>query len=1139
MYYPDYNNGYKSRFYQYSPKLLFVYIFFFIEIFNLGITLILSNNTGLNNNLINGIAFFSLIITLMFTYTLYVNREENKNWMIHYERTYGRIIFFGGTILIFSLVIFVYALINERSEIFFTRNLIFSIIYMATALGILAILSKLSEKPSNSINANTRIVNILTKDSTEKLFEHSEDKDIRLFISDNIGDLEKIAKTIFNEQYETHLKINKRNDYYEVRFLNEKSLNTWSSSEKLLNKGNHYYWFVDFKDKADLKIEEYKKTLHLFLSENNDDFYSDNQYILVRGNKNEIEKLHYVAATLSNNVIARYFIEIENFRLQDLDEDRKTAVSRLIEQSFFQNNNYNGSIIKTNITEKNETKSKKNNDEFFKTNHIFFMIEEEVPKNKIIQTVKNIQPKVTDFYLFYNEIQIEMSGFNVKTSLVSKSKSIEILHNIYSNKNIQNSIIENSESINDVDFSKFESFVNFKEFIKNEHKKINELIQFEVIKEDSNCVTIAKPKKNNEKQKPINQISFSHAETLPLHDNDNVFNRLFMRNVDETIKITYKKYPQNSKKNKVHKHLRNSEKYFKKLYPDKKMYKMKYLDDKDKVISSIIQMYEKEVYQLSVDVIEKYNIEIDLNNSDTYSYRNQDIRMKRSKHNNTALASSIMTSSEDFLTNRKKYTFLGVFLTTGNSLSNIEMFGEAHDYEKDGLYIGVNLDVSKQSNVNVPVLIDFAEYTDYSKDNAASSNGHMVVIGKSGSGKTFLTKSIIHQKRVNSKRQVIVFDIEDDYQSITKIKENDVLKDRNKSKTIDIASYDDVINPFRVIYHQDEISNHKKDKTDEELSKSLKKIISRHIYFLQNFIKDMFHILNDEFDSELYSLISKVYKNQGIDVNDISITAFKEIKSYPTMENMLLAINKRREEINNEQILQEKALNYEKLNELYISIENQLIEHLKDPYWNQKFNKDNNENKWDDYDFIRINLKELIRSSQIIQTYKLGLKLLMQQLEIYIFNRNVPNKPYAVDSRDHLGVFITVDEAHRYFKKDLLFMVDFFAAIAKQGRKRVIELAMISQNISDFYRQSDSKDIEQKASDIIKNSGYKFVMQVAQDFDRIYDFIESGYQLSDAEKTRIKSLNRYRVYLIQGPFKRTLIQTDALMETFDFYTGDL
>jgi len=317
----------------------------------------------------------------------------------------------------------------------------------------------------------------------------------------------------------------------------------------------------------------------------------------------------------------------------------------------------------------------------------------------------------------------------------------------------------------------------------------------------------------------------------------------------------------------------------------------------------------------------------------------------------------------------------------------------------------------------------------------------------------------------------------------------------------------------------------------------------------------MFHIHDEQYQSELYSLINSVYKEKKLDAKKISSsisdkkpTSYDDLSlvasvidnlDFPTMSDLLKAIKKRRKQIKENKDLEENLKNYDLLNKLYISIENQLIENLNDPLWSIKFNQKGQNNQWDTYDIVRINLKELIRSSQIIQTYKLSFKMLIQQMEVYIFNRNIPDKPYKVDSFGRLGVFITVDEAHRYFKKDLLFIIDFFASIAKQGRKRIIELCMISQNISDFYRQSDSKDIEQKASDIIKNSGYKFVMQVAQDYDRIYDFIESGYQLSEAEKLRIKALNRYRVYLIQGPFKRTLVQTHALQETKDFYGDDL
>jgi hypothetical protein len=126
------------------------------------------------------------------------------------------------------------------------------------------------------------------------------------------------------------------------------------------------------------------------------------------------------------------------------------------------------------------------------------------------------------------------------------------------------------------------------------------------------------------------------------------------------------------------------------------------------------------------------------------------------------------------------------------------------------------------------------------------------------------------------------------------------------------------------------------------------------------------------------------------------------------------------------------------------------------------------------------------------------------------------------------GIFVLIDETHRYLRKELVDMVDFMAALAKQGRKRYAEMCIISQNISDFYRQSDSKDVVQKAQDVVKNCGYKFIMQLAQDYDLVKDFISSSFDLTQKDDNFIRSLSKGMGYLVQGPLEQMGIKVQRL-----------
>jgi hypothetical protein len=81
----------------------------------------------------------------------------------------------------------------------------------------------------------------------------------------------------------------------------------------------------------------------------------------------------------------------------------------------------------------------------------------------------------------------------------------------------------------------------------------------------------------------------------------------------------------------------------------------------------------------------------------------------------------------------------------------------------------------------------------------------------------------------------------------------------------------------------------------------------------------------------------------------------------------------------------------------------------------------------------------------------------------------------------------------------------------------------VSQNISDFYRDSDSKDLMQKARDVVKNAAYKFIFQVGSEFNDALKFIEAGFQITETDQTFIRQLYRGQCYFVQGPLELTRV----------------
>jgi hypothetical protein len=336
---------------------------------------------------------------------------------------------------------------------------------------------------------------------------------------------------------------------------------------------------------------------------------------------------------------------------------------------------------------------------------------------------------------------------------------------------------------------------------------------------------------------------------------------------------------------------------------------------------------------------------------------------------------------------------------------------------------------------------------------------------------------------------------------------------------IDVSTYDYKINPFEVFYRKDQEINH----LDAFLN---------HVNFLKVFLMDMFNIENPKFESHINLLILKTYESKDIKHEKLKTnksedenneTQVLENIEFPFICDFVEIVRKTKNDSHSEKIF---------YSELYESIVNQYDSMEKNANWKRRFDKtEENVRTPDSEKLIKGNLrlvfKGLMQGSTIVKDHRLFLMLIMNILNILIFEREISKG----EEKNRNGVFFVVDEAHRYFKKDFLFMIDFLSSIAKQGRKRAIELAVISQNVTDFYRQSDSLDIKQKASDIVKNAAYKFIFQIAQDFEETIDFIQPGDKLTDEELRYIKSLTKGNAYFVQGPYQRTklLVTRDDIL----------
>ena len=781
---------------------------------------------------------------------------------------------------------------------------------------------------------------------------------------------------------------------------------------------------------------------------------------------------------------------------------------------------------------------------------------------------------------------------------------------------------------------KFLMLININMHSVKKSVKITEDNKNKTIKTNENKILLSTNIKVNNDIKEIQNrtqcISLFGSSNIPLElEKDYLYN--LCRETNDTIVISFKKAAAyidrdygdfvRSRAKILHQNLTSNDSVFDKLRFKKESgiiednyYAFHNINKNDKIIYTI-DLIKKSTNQDSFEkeVSKKYKIVLNLNSSLTFQlYKFSQYKVFQ-QLNSEIQSKFDLLEQKGFINRIPKilFQFNPINISTYNTVFNHGAFTTNYINDKNGIKLGENKD--NKSNV----IIDMEKYDTKKNDTEGveATNGHLVILGKSGSGKTFLMESLIYEKSKRH-RQIIILDIENEYNKMdeylkmdkevkleietsnpeVEVKDNkiifaskleigsevdivikftdplskkekkfkypfvivdklkkekikfdnnpwiyssnfqlpqsiDIINNNSESNSIDrkevkigteidfnlkfiqtipidIAEYEYNINPFEIFY--------RKEVDINPLSTFL-----NHVNFLKVFLMDMFNIEKAKFESQVNLIILETYKfkskTKTMDYKNFNLDNFSGPYVPYICDFVEIAKEFSMESSNDSN--KEKSDFYV---ELYEFIINQYNAMKQNKNWLRRFDKtDETIKKADSSDLTNNNLrlvfKGLMQGTTIVKDHRLFLMLIMNILNILIFEREISKG----NNENQAGVFFVVDEAHRYFKKDFLFMIDFLSSIAKQGRKRAIELAVISQNVTDFYRQSDSLDIKQKASDIVKNAAYKFIFQIAQDFEETIDFIQPGDKLTDEELRYIKSLTKGSAYFVQGPYQRT------------------
>lgn len=373
--------------------------------------------------------------------------------------------------------------------------------------------------------------------------------------------------------------------------------------------------------------------------------------------------------------------------------------------------------------------------------------------------------------------------------------------------------------------------------------------------------------------------------------------------------------------------------------------------------------------------------------------------------------------------------------------------------------------------------------------NAERVNSNMMIIGKSGSGKSYATKTLLANLAADNTK-IFILDPENEY---------DILTEKVQGKMMDVgSSRSGTFNPFHIM------TTLEADEGKSDDSYSL------HLQFLEEFFRIILDGLNSDAFELLNSIVTEVYAMKGID----KTTVIKDLKAedFPIFDDLLTLVRSK---------IKEEADAYRKQN--YQTIETYLEKFgtggRNSNLWNGPQCIETKEN-FITFSFLSLlsNRNSLIAAAQMLLVFK------YLDNEI-IKNRDFNAKYFSPKDDKRRRIIVVVDEAHVFINPKYPIALDFMAQMAKRIRKYDGMQIIITQNIKDFV---GSQEIQRQSTAIINASQYSFIFSLApNDMTDLVELYRNAGEINEEEQNSIVTAGVGNCFMITGPLSRTMVQIDA------------